>query len=118
MQKILSILFFSLLLTGCDSQKSQSKQEIEALKPAKEDDILSSIGITIDGDKITLDTKKSKAFLEQTASELKSSEDKIKEGNFTSKVLGITIENDTFSIDLNQTKGFLKKLDNILEMFE
>lgn len=117
MKKILLSLLV-LFFVGCEEEKSTPEQKPIESKTSEQKGILSTFGISIDGDKITFDTKKSKEFLEQTALELKAAEMQIQEGNFSSKALGITMENDTFRIDMNQTKSFLKNLEQIIEKLE
>ncbi|MCF6245539.1 MAG: hypothetical protein L3J43_10960 [Sulfurovum sp.] len=97
-------------------QKMLSKQTT-----VHKDDKLSKVGITVQDDKITLDTSKTKDFFENFAQELSSKLQKVSQelqqdlhsGNDT----GVNISETNINIDLNKTKDFLQEWGNKMQGF-
>jgi cell division protein ZapA (FtsZ GTPase activity inhibitor) len=75
----------------------------------KEKKILNKIGISANGQKITIDINKTKSFLDSITKIIDKKAKKIenKTKNLDSKDLGIEIDNDKVEIDLKKSKKFL-----------
>ncbi|MEJ2528104.1 MAG: hypothetical protein P8Y49_08530 [Sulfurovaceae bacterium] len=105
----------------CD--KKEEKKEATVEKNGEDsfdrETVLSNMGIDIKGDKITIDSNKTKVFLEELGEridqEINATQKEIEEGNFTSEKMGIEITKEKVSIDLNQTKNFLQNIIDLME---
>ena len=119
--RIIFIAFLILFFTGCDKKEEKKDTSIEKNSEDSFDreTILSNMGIDIKGDKITIDSNKTKVFLEELGEridkELNATQKEIEDGNFTSEKMGIEITKEKVSIDLNQTKNFLQNIIDLME---
>ncbi len=139
--KLLLILSITSLLitTACSEQnkKEENLTQIETQKayiepkllPSttrekianqnKEDKLLHKIGIHTENDKIIIEPKKTKEFLENIAKNLEQDAKKFtkKAKEIKESTLGIKASKDKVIIDLNKTKSFLetfsKEFENI-----
>jgi len=122
-----TLLFISLLtfMTGCgetidsapvEKEKKEEKQHPQETKTAN--DLLKSMGLDFNQEKIVIDMNKTSHFFEQIEIEMHGKaveiERKIEhaEINF-SKGIGIDIREDKIALDLNQTRNMLQQI-NIL----
>ena len=82
---------------------------------------LSKIGISIQENKITLDTEKTKDFFENFAKNISNSLEKaskeLQQGTLTEDDAGIHIDEHTINIDLNKTKDFLQEWGEKMQGF-
>jgi len=111
------------------SEAKKAKEKKEAIKNEK----LSKVGITIEDNKITIDTNKTKDFFQNIGNKLgdklkKITED-IQKGTIEEKDAGVKIDETHINIDLNKTKdfleawgqkmqGFVKEFDNMAKEIE
>lgn len=143
------LLYGALLcavLTGCDDQKAQAQHDAqvaqqareqllaelkakeEAQKAKEQNTALSKLGITKEGSRITIDTNKTKTYLDEVAKTFSQ-----QMGQFAKEIkkgdAGIEADKSQISIDLNKTGSFLDnwtkkmehfadELDTIAESFE
>ncbi len=125
------LLLSIFLLSACqDEQKPEKefadkphisqalKEKIEKptvdTNPKEKKMILESLGISVDDEKIIIDTKQTKDFFHTIGEKLKESAYKIEESLRNERVessdeTGITITETTMHIDLNKTKNFMEK---------
>jgi len=103
----------------------QKKKELaQTLSPKEEK--LSKLGVTIEENKITLDTDKTKDFFESFAKELsmklKKVTEELQDGSLIEKDAGIKFDESHINIDLNKTKDFLnewgKKMQGFIKEFD
>ena len=119
------ILFTIIFTNACEKDKKVQEESVESLpqlqtKQERQDKaVLDKMGISTDGDKIIIEPKKTKVFLEKMAKSLQ--EEAIKIERETKKIksddLGIHKESDKITIDLNKTEkvlnNFTKELESI-----
>jgi hypothetical protein len=121
-----------LLVGGCDHQDerpdylSKSLEEVArpqstATPPAPSDRSAGStnastspIGITVDRDKIIIDTRQTRAFFESLAHKLDSSFKRLEHDLNRTRTpapnpVGITVTNDRIEIDLNKTERYMQQ---------
>ncbi|HIP28649.1 MAG TPA: hypothetical protein EYG82_05675 [Sulfurovum sp.] len=98
----------------------QNKKVLAETMPPK-DEKLSKIGISIQENKITLDTDKTKDFFENFARNISSTLEKaskeLQQGTLTEDDAGIHIDENTINIDLNKTKDFLQEWGEKMQGF-
>lgn len=119
------VVFELFLLGGCNAQVDQEQNKTGTTKPLSyhnstkepDDKALKSVGITTSGDKIVIDTNKTKAFLKKMANILKSESEALQEktADLGRKSFGIQKENGKIVIDLNKTQNTLQSVTNELE---
>jgi len=99
------------------SSEKKEKEQKEALKDNK----LSNIGITIDKNKITLDTNKTKEFFQNISqifgNKLKKITQDLEKGILDEKCAGVNIDKTHVNIDFNKTKNFLDAWDRKMQGF-
>ncbi|HGZ71105.1 MAG TPA: hypothetical protein ENK74_06855 [Nitratifractor sp.] len=127
-----TVILFTLLTLmfagGCQKEEhkdTQTQERLEPLQtqeqPSKQEkenqEVLNNLGISTEGEKIVIDPKKTKAFLEGVATTLQSEAVRIKEEakKIKSEDLGIHKESDKVIIDINKTKKVLKGFTDQLE---
>ena len=126
MKKLLiTTLIFLLFVNGCNKESNEQEavinnETIPTLQASPEDnseESLNKIGISTEGEKIIIDTNRTKKFLESMAKKLQSEAVRIaKEAKkIKSEDLGIHKERDKVTIDLNKTKQILKGITKQLE---
>ena len=144
-KKILTSLVILLSFTGCnDSSKDQATHDAKIAAAAKtelraelkkeaeanelkekeqsaDNNKLSHLGVTKNGDTITIDTNKTKTFLKIMADNMRKSVDKfaqdMKDGIVDNNEAGIEINHDNISIDLNKTKSFLESWEKTINQY-
>lgn len=130
MKNILLLLSITMLLSAGSKEASEDSTTQKAhidnnlrkqllnpsttAKPKKEKTTAQSLGISIEGEKITIDTKQTKEFFKSFTNKIKDSfkdiETSLKKEQVESKnETGITITKTTMNIDLNKTKDFMGK---------
>ena len=106
--------------------RAELKKEADSIviknkEQSKSDNKLSHLGVTKNGDTITIDTNKTKTFLRLMAANMKQSVDKfakdMKDGVVNNKEAGIEINHDNITIDLNRTKSFLESWENTIVQY-
>ena len=117
---ILSLIFF---INGCKEEQkeqevtTQELPKLETKQDRQEKNALNKIGISTEGDKIIIEPKKTKEFLEKIAKSLQKEAIKIEQEAKKIKKddLGITKEKDKITIDINKTQKVLNKFTKELE---
>lgn len=131
------ILSASVFLSGCKAEQNKKQEENIATQTvpkletkqqreevSQEKSTLQKIGISTEGDKIVIEPKKTKAFLEeiakslqQEAIEIEQKAKKIKKEDF-----GIEKNKDKITIDINKTQkilnSFTKELEGVAKSLE
>ena len=87
-----------------------------------DDDLLSRIGIDLNGEKINIDLGKTKGFFDalqgKLASQAEKLQDEIKSGSVDlSENIGIKVDDQKINIDLDKTKNFLNELGSKIAGF-
>ena len=145
MKYILFSIILLLSLSGCqDTKEKQAKHdakiaqqareellaELKAKKEAKKseqnDTKLSKMGITMDKDKITIDTNKTKEFFQdmtkKIGDKIKKMVKELREGTIEDKDAGIELNESHINIDLNKTKDFVddwgKRMQGLIKEFD
>jgi len=134
--RLITTLLFALaifLFLGCEKDSKDTKDNItqEKIEPQssakvkeplsqeqkRDKEVLETIGITADNEKIIIEPKKTKEFLEKIATTLQKESIKIEKESkkIDSKDLGIQKEGTKIIIDINKTEKVLKNLTNQLE---
>jgi len=116
------ILLILLSLNGCensnknDNSKTITKSNISTSNK-KDNKILTNIGISTQDDKIIIEPKKTKEFLNKLANRLKKEATKLesKVKNINEKDIGIEANKDKITIDVNKTDKVLKNFSKELE---
>jgi flagellum-specific peptidoglycan hydrolase FlgJ len=125
--KYILILSFLIPLNGCNKKEtkveetnvtnSNNELKLKRKDGDREDKILEKIGISTKDDKIIIEPKKTKEFLEKMANKLKKEakkiEQKTKEINISQ--MGIKASDKKIEIDINKTEKFLNKFSKELE---
>lgn len=125
---ILFTLLTLIFANGCKKEDHKDMQNQESLEPLqtqgqpnkqekKNQEVLNNLGISTEDEKIVIDPKKTKAFLEGVANTLQGEAVRIKEEakKIKSEDLGIHKESDKVIIDINKTKKVLKGFTDQLE---
>jgi len=98
----------------------QQKKHLEKTLSQKEEK-LSKLGITLEKNKITLDTNKTKDFLENFAKLINTKLEKVSQdfqkSALTEEDAGIHIDENNVNIDLNKTKDFLQEWGQKMQGF-
>jgi hypothetical protein len=138
MKYILLLTMILLSLSGSqDSIEEQAQQsrekpltEPKALKEVKKseqnDTKLSKIGITMDKDKIIIDTNKTKEFFQDITNKIgkkiKKISQELQEYTLKYKEMGVDLNKSHIHIDLNRTKDFIddwdKRMQEVVKEFE
>ena len=106
--------------------KQEEEKKEEEQKKALKNDKLSNIGITIDKQKITLDTNKTKEFFQNISqifgNKLKKITQDLEKGILDEKCAGVNIDKTHVNIDFNKTKNFLdawgQKMQGFVKEFD
>ncbi len=115
---------FTIIFTNaCEKDKKMQEESVESLpqlqtKQERQDKaVLDKMGISTDGDRIIIEPKKTKVFLETIAKSLQKEAIKIQQETkkLKSKDLGIHKESDKITIDLNKTEKVLNNFTKELE---
>jgi len=130
MKIINSVITFMAIFTlvGCNDNKEKNENLTPINKesplvihkdetPKEDKKILNKIGITTEGEKIIIDTNKTKTFFENMAKTLTKEAKKVEEKtkNLDSTDFGININKDKIEIDTKKTKNFLEQFSKELE---
>ncbi len=142
MQHLLITLLVLLSLTACEDKEQQAKDQaihdaqvaqqaraellaqIAAEKEAqkKENTKLNMIGISMNNDTITIDTNKTKDFLndlnQKMHDQIQKMSDDMEKGIIESKEAGIDINEKHIHIDLNKTQNLLQNWGKRLQVFK
>jgi len=142
MQHLLITLLILLSLTACEDKEQQAKDQaihdaqvaqqaraellaqIAAEKEAqkKENTKLNMIGISMNNDTITIDTNKTKDFLndlnQKMHDQIQKMSDDMEKGIIESKEAGIDINEKHIHIDLNKTQNLLQNWGKRLQVFK
>ena len=144
-KKILISIALLLSLTGCNESKedqashdakiaadakaelrAELKKEADAIVLKKKEQStdgnkLSHLGVTKNGDTITIDTNITKTFLRLMTANMKESVDKfaqdMKDGMIDNKEAGIEMNKTNITIDLNKTKSFLETWEKTITQY-
>ncbi len=103
----------------------EAKRVQEAVLPKQKDDLknapLKQIGIHMEKDSITIDTNKTKAFLNDLSKKLegqiKKISDNLEKGIVASKEAGININKEYINIDLNKTQTMFEDWGKKMQVF-
>ncbi|MDQ1326165.1 MAG: hypothetical protein QG564_1290 [Campylobacterota bacterium] len=144
MKHILISIAILLLLSGCqDAKEKQAQHDATVAQEAREqlfeelkakemadqkakeekekDSKLSQIGITIDKGVLTVDTNKTKGFLQDLGNKLENKMTAInkdlEDGTLSEKNAGVELNKTHINIDLNKTKSFLEDWSKKMQAF-
>ena len=109
------------------AQVKATEAKIKALKVTPstetqaEKDKLSQMGVNMDNDVITIDTNKTKTFLEDLSKKMEKQMQKISydldKGIIEAKDAGVNINNGHINIDLNKTQDLFESWGKKIQMF-
>jgi len=141
MKHLLLSIIILLSFSGCEDKKNDAAQqaahdaqiaaqakaellaEINAKEKAhsKKDVKLNQMGISMDKDTITINTSKTKDYLQQLSHkmeiQMKQISDDLQKGIIETKEAGIHISNDNINIDLNKTRNLLEEWGQKIQVF-
>jgi len=119
MMKKMILVGLLMFLTACNDNIDK-KVEKENNDFIKSENILHTMGLEINGEKITIDMNKTNIFMKNLETAMQSKADEIEQKfehadiNFT-KGLGIEINGDMVAIDLNKTKDMLQQINILMK---
>ncbi|WP_457607337.1 hypothetical protein [Nitratifractor sp.] len=102
------------------SPNQPATQQLQPASPRGETPLMQKMGLKVEGSRIILDTRRSKAYFEELGRKLRQSMDQsvktIRSQSPKGEDLGIYVDQHTIVLDLNKTKKFLENWVDTMEV--